>query len=63
MTEEKSVELDYDPHDNFVYVEDITGYIGELLDKDYSDIPPEAIKHLKQAYEICARSLEKKNEQ
>lgn len=63
MTQKKNVEPDHDPCDNFVCVEDITGYIGEWLDKDYSDVPLEAVKHLKQAYEICVRSLEEKNEQ
>lgn len=44
-----------------VYLDDITGTIGEWLDGDLRDIPSEAVQYLQKAYEICANEFEKEN--
>ena len=62
----KVVDIFYDPYaddndqstDETLYIDDITGTIGPWLDMDTSEIPPDAIKHLKKAYDICAKELE-----
>lgn len=41
-----------------LYCDDVTGVLGLWLELDTSDIPTEAIKHLQQAYTICAKALE-----
>ena len=55
----------YDPNndddqstDETLYIDDITGTIGQWLDMDTSEIPPETIKYLQKAYDICAKELE-----
>lgn len=40
-----------------LYLDDVTGTIGEWLEMDTSDIPMEAIKYLKLAYKLCAEAL------
>ncbi len=40
-----------------IYCDDITGILGELLANDVSFIPKEAVKHLQDAYMICAKEL------
>lgn len=60
------VDIFYDPYtddndqstDETLYIDDITGTIGQWLDMDTSEIPPEAIKYLQKAYDICAKELE-----
>ena len=62
----KVVDIFYSPYaddsdqatDKALYIDDITGTIGQWLDMDTSDIPTEAIKHLQQVYNICAKELE-----
>jgi len=48
---------DFGGFDDTLYVEDVTGIIGEWLDSDCSGIPDEALLHLQSAYEICAKAL------
>lgn len=48
-------EIDYD----FVSVDEITGTIGEWLDRDIDEIPPKAILLLQEAYDICAKEFER----
>lgn len=43
--------------DGCVYIEDVTGTIGAWLSADTSDIPPEALSCLKEAYKICTDDL------
>lgn len=62
----KVVDIFYDPYtddndqatDKALYIDDITGTIGQWLDMDTSEIPPEVIKHLQKAYDICVKELE-----
>ena len=42
---------------DYVTCDMITGTIGQWLDSNELDIPISAIKHLCEAYEICAREL------
>lgn len=43
--------------DGCVYIDDITGTVGAWLSADTSEIPPEALSHLREAYEICVDNL------
>lgn len=40
-----------------VYLEDITGTLGEWLEADTSDVPSEVIKLLAKAYELATKEL------
>ena len=43
-----------------VYLNDITGTIGEWLDADFDDeVPNEVVELLKKAYEIAAKEYER----
>ena len=62
----KVVDIFYDPNNDdseseidTLFVDDVTGTVGEWLDMDSSDIPPEAMKHLREAYNICCKEFEK----
>ena len=44
---------------DYLYLDDITGTIGEWFKMDISCVPAEVIEHLKLAYKLCAESLEK----
>lgn len=44
-------------YDEMVFVDEITGILGELFDKDLSDIPEQAIVHLNEAYNILVKEL------
>ena len=47
----------YELGDDPVFCDDITGWLGAVLESDESDIPVEARKHLYKAYQICAKAL------
>lgn len=47
----------YELGDDPVFCDDITGWLGAVLESDESDIPAEARKHLYKAYQICAKAL------
>ena len=47
MTEEEYV----------IFCDDITGILGQILVNDMSLVPKEAVKHLEDAYMICAKEL------
>lgn len=56
----QQVEIFYDPSEkgsDWLPVEEVTGVIGEWLARDTSDVPNEAIKFLKKAYDLCAEVL------
>ena len=54
----QQVDIFWSPYDEeLLFIEDVTGTIGEWLEKDTSDIPSEAVKLLHQAYRICAEKL------
>lgn len=52
--------INEDEYDDTLYIEDITGTIGAMLDKDWFDIPTGVIKLLRDAYEMAARELDRK---
>jgi hypothetical protein len=47
----------YDEGMDVVYLEDVTGILGEMLSADTSDIPDDALAHLGAAYDICVENL------
>lgn len=44
--------------DEQLYLDDVTGTLGEWLEMDTSEIPVEAINLLQGAYNICVKSFE-----
>lgn len=44
--------------DDILYVEDVTGTLGEWFDMNTDEIPTEALKALQTAYSICVKALE-----
>lgn len=40
-----------------VYLDTVTGFLGQMLSMDTSDIPEDALDHLQQAYKICVDNL------
>lgn len=53
-----SVLMDTSDEQDVLYIEDITGTVGQWLAQDYSGIPEEAVDALRKAYDICAKELE-----
>ena len=43
--------------DDMVFCEDVTGVLGQMFALDMSGLPEEAVKHLQDAYQICAEYL------
>lgn len=55
----KQVDIFWNPYDEeALFLEDVTGTLGEWLEKDTSDIPSEAVKLIQKAYSLCAKALE-----
>ena len=44
--------------DDILYIEDVTGTLGEWFDMNTDEIPTEALKALQTAYSICVKALE-----
>lgn len=40
--------------DNMVFCEDVTGVLGQMFACDMSGLPEDAVRHLQDAYQICA---------
>lgn len=40
-----------------LYLDDITGELGAMLDKDMSDLDPEVVKAVQNAYDTAAKKL------
>ena len=53
----KSSDVMYEAETNFVTNEDVIGCIGQWLDMNNDQIPQEALRHLEEAYRICADQL------
>ena len=43
---------------DILYIEDVTGTLGEWFDMNTDEIPTEALKALQTAYSICVKELE-----
>ena len=46
---------------DYVFCEDVTGVLGQMLAGDTSELPEEALRYLQKAYEVCANALESEN--
>lgn len=47
----------FDQGDLPVFCDEVTGYVGQWLERDTSSLPKVAVQHLQDAYTACAEAL------